>query len=161
MIYECRYTSVLESRLQHNPQLFNLFIDKCSHAVSPFAHLASFPMTSHRPEEAESGRRRSSVVLLIICGCESPWWLLAAFYSNGDCSIWSSFVRQWFYCGEQRGGLFSLLQLFTTYTLALSPLVSIVILFSDLLMFFSGLNTQFYSETLLTFPVRIFYVIDL
>lgn len=70
VIYECWYTS--ESRLQHSPQLFNLFMDKRSHAVSPFAHLANFPMTSRRSKEAESGGRRSIVVLLIICGCEGP-----------------------------------------------------------------------------------------
>lgn len=33
------------------------------------------------------------------------WWLWAAFYSNSDCSIWSSVVRQRFHCGEQGGGL--------------------------------------------------------
>lgn len=120
MIYECRYTSVLESRLQHNPQLFNLFIDKCSHAVSPFAHLASFPMTSHRPEEAESGRRRSSVVLLIICGCESPWWLLAAFYSNGDCSIWSSFVRLVLLWRAKRRSFQSAATVYNLYTRSLA-----------------------------------------
>lgn len=49
-------------------------MDKHSHAGSPFAHLASFPMTSRWSKEAESGERRSVGVLLIICGgCELPF----------------------------------------------------------------------------------------
>lgn len=75
-------------------------MDWLSHAGSPFAYLASFPMTSRRSKEVWTGER--SCVGGVV---DHLWWLWALFYSNSDCSIWSSVVRQRFQCGEQGGGL--------------------------------------------------------
>lgn len=91
---------------------------------------------------------------------------MAAFYSNGDCSIWSSVVRQRFYCGEQRGRLsFTVCcRLYINLYKSLTPVCLYCDPFNYFLMCFSLFWTKhsyIYSETVVTFPVRIFYTIDL